>query len=207
MAKLPWEHTPPYPQLDLNKAQEQGLLTLPHGIQIWHAIFGVPLKETLAAGTLRVVLLTGGISHSGHYGYQVDHLSPKHTVICFDHRGHGRTPLGDDTWITYDKLTTDLLALLDVYQIPKAALVSRVDRIFAFGGIDDCDKNEGDAIDELDSLKEYFNMSQKEWLKLNPGQDDNNNFMPYYKLWKREPKWTSETFKDVPVRGEDNELL
>jgi pimeloyl-ACP methyl ester carboxylesterase len=27
------------------------------------------------------------------------------------------------------------------------------------------------------------------------------NFTPYYRFWKREPKWTVDSFSHVPVRG------
>jgi hypothetical protein len=34
---------------------------------------------------------------------------------------------------------------------------------------------------------------------MNPGKDDIANFSHYFPFWKREPKWTPETFKDIPV--------
>ncbi|KAL3474763.1 Alpha/Beta hydrolase protein [Aspergillus californicus] len=189
------------------------------GIELWHAIYGVPLRESLQKGKPPVVFLTGGLSHSGYYGYQVEQAAHAHTVIVFDHRGHGRTPLGADTEITYGKLEQDLIQLLDHYGIPKAALIgwsdgamvawtalrnhhNRVDRMFVYGAVDDCENNDGDRVDELDSVKTFFSRSQEEWLEFNPGGDAMANFMPYFQLWKREPKWTAKTFSHVPVRGE-----
>ncbi|KAK9425333.1 putative AB hydrolase-1 domain-containing protein [Seiridium unicorne] len=219
MPQLPWEAIGPPLGLPLADAQVEGLLALPNGASIWHAVLGKPIEQTLSAGEVPVVFLTGGLSHSEYYGHQVRYLIPDHTVLVFDHRGHGRTPLGDDTDITYNKLEDDLMLLLDHYHIPKAALIGwsdgamvawtallnhldRVDRIFSFGAVDDCEKNDGDAIDEYESVKQYFAQSQREWSEFHPGEDADSNFAPYYKLWKKEPKWTASMFDHVPVRWE-----
>jgi pimeloyl-ACP methyl ester carboxylesterase len=220
LTSLPWETIPLCPGLPSSSLQHEGVRRLSSGVQLWHAIYGIPLQESLDKGLSPVIFLTGGLSHSGFYGYQVAHLSTTRTVIVFDHRGHGRTPLGTDTHLTYDKLEQDLIQLLDSYTIPKAALVgwsdgamvawtalrnhhSRVERVFAFGAVDDCEKNDGDRIDELESVKSFFARSQAEWLDFNPGGDAMANFTPYFQLWKREPKWTAETFAGVPVRGKE----
>ncbi|KAL4936875.1 Alpha/Beta hydrolase protein [Aspergillus oleicola] len=225
----PWETLPPCPGLPPSGLQHSGLLTLPRGISLWHAIYGVPVQISLKNGTPPVVFLTGGLSHSGYYGHQVQHLANggTHTVIVFDHRGHGRTPLGTDTELTYDKLEQDLIDLLDHYGIPKAALIGwsdgamvawtalrnhhhRVDRVFAFAAIDDCEKNDGDRVDQQDRVKALFARCMAEWAELKPREegidrqdaDSMANFLPYFRLWKREPKWTAEMFAHVPVRWE-----
>jgi pimeloyl-ACP methyl ester carboxylesterase len=218
--QLPWDVMPPCPGLPpLEESQVHGYLTLSTGVKVWHAIFGIPLKDSLAQGKPPVVIPTGGTCHSGYWGHQIRHFSPKYTLIVFDIRGHGKTPLGDDTELTYNKLEDDIIAILDYYSIQKVSLIGwsdgammcwtallrhshRVDRFFSFGAVDDCTKNDGDAIDEYDSVKAFFSRFETEWLELNPGGDVKANFAPYWVLWKKEPRWTAEMFKHVPVRGE-----
>ncbi len=53
------------------------------GVRVWHASWG--------AGT-PVVLLHGGLGHSGNWGHQVPALAAAgHRVIAVDSRGHGRS--------------------------------------------------------------------------------------------------------------------
>lgn len=84
------------------------------GARIWYANYG--------AGS-PVVLLHGGLGHSGNWGHQVPELvAAGHRVIVIDSRGHGRSTR-DARPFSYDLMATDVRAVLDHLGIARAALV------------------------------------------------------------------------------------
>ena len=84
------------------------------GASIWYASFG--------AGS-PVVLLHGGLGHSGNWGYQVpDLVAAGHRVIVIDSRGHGRSTR-DTRPFSYELMASDVLAVMDRLGVSRAALV------------------------------------------------------------------------------------
>ncbi|KAK5219367.1 hypothetical protein LTR99_010402 [Exophiala xenobiotica] len=217
---LAWITFPPCPGLPpASTAEVQGIIRLPHNVELWHGIYGVPLKVSLKAGKPPLAFIHGGVSHSGYYGHQIKYFAPNHTIIVYDLRGHGRSPFGDDKQLTYDKLSDDLLALLDHYSIPKVALIAwsegcvvswsflsrfpkRVERAWLYSAVDDYRKTDGERVSQIPMVKEYFGRMETEWQELNPGKNYGEFIGCYVNLWMREPLWNAETFRNVPIRGE-----
>jgi pimeloyl-ACP methyl ester carboxylesterase len=84
------------------------------GARIWYASFG--------AGS-PVILLHGGLGHSGNWGHQVPALiAAGHRVIVIDSRGHGRSTR-DSRPFSYALMASDVLAVMDRLEIGRAALV------------------------------------------------------------------------------------
>ena len=84
------------------------------GARIWHASYGSGPP---------VVLLHGGMGHSGNWGKQVPALlGAGRRVVLIDSRGHGRSTR-DDRPYRYELMASDVLAVMDTLQIPRAALV------------------------------------------------------------------------------------
>ena len=84
------------------------------GARIWHAGYGAGQP---------VILLHGGLGHSGNFGKQVPALvAAGHRVIVIDSRGHGRSAR-DDRPFSYERMARDTRAVMDVLGIGKAALV------------------------------------------------------------------------------------
>ena len=84
------------------------------GARIWYASFGSgpPL-----------VLLHGGLGHSGNWGSQVPAFLEKgYRVVVIDSRGHGRSTR-DSRPYTYELMGSDVLAVLNALGIEKAAFV------------------------------------------------------------------------------------
>ncbi|WP_317890601.1 alpha/beta fold hydrolase [Acidicapsa ligni] len=97
-----------------------------------------------------VILLHGGLASSRTWGNQIPALvNSHHEVILIDSRGHGRSTLGPYP-LSYERMQTDVVAVMDNLHIKRAALVgwsdgaivsiimamkcpSRVTRIYAFG--------------------------------------------------------------------------
>jgi pimeloyl-ACP methyl ester carboxylesterase len=109
---------------DLTKFEADGAAPLPvtndqgdvenDGARIWHATYG--------AGP-PVILLHGGLGHSGNWGYQVPALVESgYRAIVIDSRGHGRSTR-DARPFTYELMASDVSAVMDALQLEKAGMV------------------------------------------------------------------------------------
>ncbi len=109
---------------DLKKFEAHGAPPLPvtndHGYvehetaRIWYATYG--------AGS-PVILLHGGLGHSGNWGYQVPALVRSgYRAVLIDSRGHGRSTR-DARPFSYELMASDVLAVMDALHLEKAGLV------------------------------------------------------------------------------------
>jgi pimeloyl-ACP methyl ester carboxylesterase len=109
---------------DLRKFEADGALPLPaaedeghlehDGARIWYAVYGAGAP---------VILLHGGLGHSGNWGYQVAALvAGGYRAVVIDSRGHGRSTR-DARPYSYELMASDVLAVMDALGIAKAALV------------------------------------------------------------------------------------
>lgn len=112
------------PDDDLSRFEAEGAAPLPNaneqgyvhheGALIWYAAYG--------SGT-PVILLHGGLGHSGNWGYQVPALIENgFRAILIDSRGHGRSTR-DSRPYSYELMASDVLAVIDVLHIEKASFV------------------------------------------------------------------------------------
>lgn len=84
------------------------------GARIWYAAFGSGPP---------VVLLHGGLGHSGNWSHQVAALvDAGYQAVVVDSRGHGRSTR-DARPYTYELMAADVCAVLDDSGVPKAAMV------------------------------------------------------------------------------------
>jgi len=84
------------------------------GARIWYATFGAGHS---------VIMLHGGLGHSGNWGYQVPGLvSSGYQVILIDSRGHGHSTRDEQPY-TYELMASDVLGVMDHLQLGKAAFV------------------------------------------------------------------------------------
>jgi pimeloyl-ACP methyl ester carboxylesterase len=109
---------------DLKNFEAHGALPLPatgdqghvdhDGARLWYATYG--------SGPA-VILLHGGLGHSGNWGYQVPALTGSgYRAVLIDSRGHGRSTR-DHRPYTYDLMAADVLAVMDALQLETAAIV------------------------------------------------------------------------------------
>jgi len=109
---------------DLAKFEAEGAPALPaaetkgyvkhDGAKLWYAACGAGAP---------VILLHGGLGHSGNWGHQVPALvAAGHRVILIDTRGHGRSTR-DRRPFKYELMASDVLAVMDQLGLDKAALV------------------------------------------------------------------------------------
>jgi pimeloyl-ACP methyl ester carboxylesterase len=108
---------------DLSRFAAQGAPSLPaaetgavahDGARIWYAVSGAGAP---------VVLLHGGLGHSGNWGHQVPALlAAGYRVLLIDSRGHGRSTR-DDRPYAYVQMAGDVLAVMDTVEMSRASLV------------------------------------------------------------------------------------
>jgi pimeloyl-ACP methyl ester carboxylesterase len=109
---------------DLSRFEADGAAPLPptadhgyvehDGARIWYATYGSGLP---------VILLHGGLGHSGNWGYQVPALVRRgYRAVVIDSRGHGRSTR-DTRPFTYELLASDVSAVMDTLNLEKAGLV------------------------------------------------------------------------------------
>jgi pimeloyl-ACP methyl ester carboxylesterase len=109
---------------DLRRFEAEGAAPLPvaddqgyverDGARIWYATYG---------SGWAVILLHGGLGHSGNWGYQIPALIRNgYRAVLIDSRGHGRSTR-DARPFMYEPMASDVLAVMDALQLDKAGLV------------------------------------------------------------------------------------
>jgi pimeloyl-ACP methyl ester carboxylesterase len=97
----------------LPAASQQGYVDH-DGARIWYSTYGASTP---------VILLHGGLGHSGTWGYQVPALiGSGHRAVLIDSRGHGRSTR-DTRPYSYELMASDVLAVMDALQLERAAVV------------------------------------------------------------------------------------
>src|ERR1700733_5331698 len=97
----------------LSAANHQGYVEN-EGARIWFSTYG--------SGPT-VVLLHGGLGHSGNWGYQVPALVRSgYRAVVIDSRGHGRSTREARPY-SYELMASDVLAVMDDLHVEKAGLV------------------------------------------------------------------------------------
>lgn len=109
---------------DLLKFESDGAAPLPKsdshgyvenkGARIWYSTYGSGPP---------IILLHGGLGHSGNWGYQVPELvRNNYRVILIDSRGHGRSTRDTQPY-SYELMASDVLAVMNTLHLENAALV------------------------------------------------------------------------------------
>lgn len=109
---------------DLTRFEAHGAAHLPNtddhgyvehdGARIWYAAYGSGPP---------VILLHGGLGHSGNWGYQVPALvGAGYQAVVIDSRGHGRSTR-DARPYSYELMASDVLAVMDTLNLDRAAMV------------------------------------------------------------------------------------
>jgi pimeloyl-ACP methyl ester carboxylesterase len=201
---------------DLSKFESEGAAPLPvttdqgyaehDGAQIWYATYG--------SGS-PVILLHGGLGHSGNWGYQVRALLRSgYRAVVIDSRGHGRSTR-DARPYTYELMASDVSAVMDALHLEKAALVgwsdgactalvlassapARVAGVFFFAC--NMDPSGTKEVEFSSILKRCFGRHVKDYERLSATPDQFDQFSDAVGLMQRtQPNYSAHDLAQISV--------
>ncbi|MBN9220225.1 MAG: alpha/beta fold hydrolase [Mesorhizobium sp.] len=203
---------------DLRKFEIEGAAPLPAASdegQVEHQ--GAKIRYAAFGAGQPVILLHGGLGHGGNWGFQVPALVDQgYRVVVIDSRGHGRSTR-DERPYTYELMASDVLAVMDMLQLEKAAMVGwsdgacialilgmeapdRVTGVFFFG----CNMDPS-GTKEFQSnavIERCFSRHRKDYAELSPTPDQFDAFVEAVSLMmKTEPNYSAAELArtQVPV--------
>jgi pimeloyl-ACP methyl ester carboxylesterase len=203
-AEPPWMVLPPTPTLP---HADRAATTPVNGVQLWYAVFGTGHGSP-------VILLHGGLANANYWGNQVPVLARDHQVIVLDTRGHGRSgrnaqPLG------YNLMATDVVALMDELNLPKAAVIGwsdggitglelamhhpdRISRVFAFAA--NSDPSGVKDVHDSPVFTAFIARAGKEYARLNPTPGGFKAFDgDIEKMWASQPHFSAKDLQAITV--------
>jgi pimeloyl-ACP methyl ester carboxylesterase len=214
---------------DLSNFEAHGAAPLPvandqgyvdhDGARIWYATYG--------SGS-PVILLHGGLGHSGNWGYQVPMLvGSGHRAALVDSRGHGRSTR-DSRPFTYELMASDVLAVMDALHLEKAAIVgwsdgactalilarqapARVAGVFFFAC--NMDPSGTKTIEPSPILDRCFGRHTRDYAELSATPDQFKTFAAAVSLMmKTEPNYSARDLAEIQVpvaivQGEHDEFI
>ena len=177
------------------------------GARIWYAAYG--------AGPA-VILLHGGLGHSGNWGYQVPALMRSgYRAVVIDSRGHGRSTR-DERPYSYELMASDVLAVMDNIRLERAAVVGwsdgacialilgrqspeRIAGVFFFGC--NMDPSGTKEIDESDPiLGRCFSRHAQDYARLSATPDQFNTFVAAVsQMMATQPNYTATDLAQIRV--------
>ncbi|KAI9738353.1 MAG: hypothetical protein M1834_008851 [Cirrosporium novae-zelandiae] len=205
---------PPTPSLP--KALSSGYVATDNSTNIWYSFFGTPLNQSICTGTPPLLFLHGGFANANYFGLQIKDLEDLNiTILAIDSRGHGRSTT-TDTVINYDKMTDDVLTVLDHFSIPSVSVVgwsdggiigldlamnasSRLDRLFAFGA-SYSPSNMLSTIGDSHVFENFLNRTYTEYEEMNPHPNYTQFSTSMNNMWNNLPQWTGTSFAQIPTR-------
>jgi pimeloyl-ACP methyl ester carboxylesterase len=201
---------------DLSRFEAEGAAPLPvtsdqgyvehDGARIWHSSYGSGAP---------VILLHGGLGHSGNWGYQVPALvGAGYQVVSIDSRGHGRSTR-DARPYTYELMASDLSAVMDVLYLKEASLVgwsdgactalvfaskapARVAGVFFFG----CNMDPSGAKEFVFTpiIGRCLNRHKQDYAQLSATPDQFDEFFEAVGLMQRtQPNYSAEELAQIKV--------
>jgi pimeloyl-ACP methyl ester carboxylesterase len=201
---------------ELEKFEANGAAPLPatneqgyvehEAARIWYAIYG--------AGS-PVILLHGGLGHSGNWGYQVPALVKSgYRAVLIDSRGHGRSTR-DARPFSYELMASDVLAVMEALQLEKPALVgwsdgactalilaakapARVAGVFFFGC--NMDPSGVKPLEASPTLNRCFNRHGKDYAQLSATPEHFKAFVRDVTLMQQtQPNYSAQDLAQIRV--------
>jgi pimeloyl-ACP methyl ester carboxylesterase len=176
------------------------------GARIWYAAYGSGAP---------VILLHGGLGHSGNWGYQVPALvDAGHRVVVIDSRGHGHSTR-DTRPYRYELMASDVLAVMDALLVERAALVGwsdgactalilgmknpeRVAGVFYFG----CNMDPGGTREFVPTpvIDRCFSRHAKDYAALSATPDDFDAFVAAVsEMMRTQPNYSARDMADIRI--------
>jgi pimeloyl-ACP methyl ester carboxylesterase len=215
-ADATWKQIPA--PLPLPKPMCSGYASV-NDIQLYYAIYGKgnPL-----------VLLHGGLGNMENFGNQIPAFANDFEVIAVDSRGHGRSTRSSQPY-SYGVMASDVLALMDYLNVPKASIVGwsdgaiigldiaihhpeRVDKLVAFAanfvvsGLREELRHNG-------TFNQYFELAQQDYKRLSSTPDRYMEFVAAIReMWRTQPQYSPQQLASIKsptlvIDGEYDEAI
>ncbi|CAF4403748.1 unnamed protein product, partial [Rotaria sp. Silwood2] len=197
----PWLRLPPTPQFSSPLSGQNVQI---NDIIVWYSIYG-------PKNGIPVLFLHGGFSHSDYWALQVEQLKSSYQCILMDSRGHGRSTMSSAN-ITYDLMTSDVVALLDHLGIQRTHLVGwsdgaiiglnlamkypdKLSSLFAFAAnyIPSGTKD----VFASPVFTTFLDRTQAEYETINPMKNYSNLYNNLTTMWATLPNWTQQDFAKI----------
>ena len=177
-----------------------------YGARIWYATHGEGPP---------VILLHGGLGHSGNWGYQIPALvGAGYRVVLIDSRGHGHSTR-DSRPYSYELMACDVLAVMDILRLEKAALIGwsdgacialivgmqapdRVAGVFFFG----CNMDPSGTKEFVSTplIERCFSRHAKDYAQLSSTPNDFNAFVDAVsEMMRTQPNYDADDLAAVHV--------
>jgi pimeloyl-ACP methyl ester carboxylesterase len=176
------------------------------GASIYYAIYGKGDP---------VILLHGGLGNGDHFSNSMPVLTAAHQVIVIDSRGHGRSTLGTEA-ITYDRMSDDVLAVMDHLQVARAAMVGwsdggeialdlaihhpdRVAKMFVIGTNYDASGSKPRGV-RHQTFELYAQKCRVDWQKFgHTNKEFNDLTKALLPMWRSDASFTKDQLRAIPV--------
>lgn len=174
--------------------------------RIWNATYGAGLP---------VILLHGGLGHSGNWGYQVPALVKSgYRAVLIDSRGHGRSTR-DGRPFSYELMASDVLAVMEALRLQKAALVgwsdgactalvlaakapSRVAGVFFFAC--NMDPSGVKPLEASPTLNRCFNRHGKDYARLSATPEQFKAFVEAVtRMQRTQPNYSAQDLAQIRI--------
>jgi pimeloyl-ACP methyl ester carboxylesterase len=206
-AASPAAISPPQDLLPPNWGEVAGQTAHINGIDIYYEVYGEgdPL-----------LLLHGGLANGTYWANQIPVFAQDYQVIVMDSRGHGRSSF-DDTPISYDLMSSDVLGLLDQLEIPQTDLVGwsdggiigldlalsnpdRLNRVVAYAANFDPSGVRLD-IGTNDRFNAYIARAAEDYQTTSPQPERWDEFLANISnMWATEPNWTMDQIASITTQ-------
>ncbi len=213
------EVRPPQDLLPTDWGRVEGETVNLNGIDIYYEVYG--------AGD-PLLLLHGGLGNGTYWANQIPAFAAEYQVIVMDSRGHGRSSF-DETPISYDLMSSDVLALLDYLEIDQTDLVGwsdggiigldiaqsnpeRLNKVVAYGANFDPSGVRLD-VGTNDRFNAYITQAAADYLTTSPEPARWDEFLNNIaNMWATEPNWTMEQIAAIEtpfliLDGEEEEAI
>jgi pimeloyl-ACP methyl ester carboxylesterase len=213
---------------ELRKFEADGAAPLPvadeegyvehDGARIWYGTYSAGSAAgagSVAGSGSAVILLHGGLGHSGNWGYQVPALvASGHRAVLIDSRGHGRSAR-DERPYSYELMASDVLATMDALQLSKTTVVgwsdgactalilaathpARIAGVFFFAC--NMDPSGVKPFESSPALERCFARHTKDYAELSATPENFNGFVEDVGLMQRtQPDYSAEDLAKIRV--------
>ena len=213
---------------ELRKFEADGAAPLPvaddrgyvehDGARIWYSTYSAGSAASAGSGVgvgSAVVLLHGGLGHSGNWGHQVPALiRGGYRAVLIDSRGHGRSTR-DERPYSYELMASDVLAVMDALQLSKTTMVgwsdgactalilaathpARIAGVFFFAC--NMDPSGVKPFESSPTLERCFTRHRKDYAELSATPENFNDFVEDVGLMQRtQPNYAAEDLAKIRV--------